>query len=370
MRILMVVSNDVVHDTRVVKEARVLRGAGHQVVFLGWDRSGFRPPYEEWDGFAIHRIRTKGMLRLLPGDLFRNPVWWRLAARLGGSLEFDAIHCHDLDALPIGVRLKRRTGRPLVYDCHEVFEYMIEEDVPRFVANYASRLERRLAVEADSVIAVNEFVKKYIDGVTGQASILVRNCPELFLDEYRPPIGPFLLLYIGTLHRSRFVLEAIETVAEMPDTDLVIGGSKALTPVVRERCSRQPNTRFIGLVPSDDVLPMTVKSHAVLSMFDPAQRINHVGLPNKVFEAMAAGRPSIVTEGLPMTDLVVRERCGIATPYTKAGLRSAIDQLRADPVLAERLGQNGLEAARRAYNWALESKRLVSVYEDLNRQGG
>lgn len=361
----MVVSNDVVHDTRVIKEARALRAAGHQVTFVGWDRSGRLPRFEEWDGFPIHRVVTRGGLRLLPNDVLRNPVWWRLATRIGGRLTFDAIHCHDLDALPIGVRLKDRTGRPLVYDCHEVFGYMIEQDVPKFVTEYAFRLERRLAARADRVIAVNESVKAYIDGVTGRKSVLVRNCPEPARSYQSPPAAPFTLLYVGTLHRSRFVLEAIETVGKMPEVSLVIGGTKQLTPLVKERCARHPNTRFVGAVPNDQVVSMTAASHAVLAMFDPQLRINQVGLPNKIFEAMAAGRPSIVTEGLPMADLVLREQCGLAVPYSEEGLRSALQRLRQDPSLADTLGRSGLEAAVLRHNWGAESKRLLALYEGV-----
>jgi glycosyltransferase involved in cell wall biosynthesis len=363
----MVVSNDVVHDTRVVKEARTLQKAGHEVLLLGWDRAGTGPETTMWEGLELHFVRTSGLMRLLPSDLYRNPVWWRRATRIAAGLSFDVLHCHDLDALPVGVRMKRRTGKPLVYDCHEVFGYMIEEDVPSFATRFAFRMEKRLAAEADRVITVNEPVKAYIDGVTGRDSVLVQNCSDTFLDEYRPPPdGPLTLTYIGTLHRSRFVLEAIETVAGMPEVSLIVGGSKALTPVVRDLCARQANTRFVGVVPNVDVLPMTLASHAVLSMFDPSHRINQVGLPNKIFEAMAAGRPSIVTEGLPMADLVLREVCGLAVPYTKAGLRSALERLAHDPGLAETLGRNGLAAAKEKYNWALESRRLIALYEGLH----
>jgi glycosyltransferase involved in cell wall biosynthesis len=362
----MIVSNDVVHDSRVLKEGRALKKAGHEVVLLGWDRSGRLPANDVWEGIPIMRVRTEGWMRVMPNDILRNPMAWRRLYHLARSVAFDAIHCHDLDTLPVGVRLKKRTRRPLVYDCHEVFGYMIEEDVPPFVTKYAFRLERRLGPQADRVIAVNESVKAYIDSVTGRDSVLVRNCPELVLNEYRPPPPPpFRLVYIGTLHRSRFVLESIETVAETPEVSLTVGGSKALTPVVQEMCARQPNTHFVGLVPNDEVLPMTVNSHAVLSMFDPTRRINQVGLPNKIFEAMAAGRPSIVTEGLPMSDLVLRERCGLVVPYTKAGLRSAIERLRAEPALAESLGRSGLEAAKQRYNWTLESQKLIALYSEL-----
>ena len=368
MRILMFVSNDVVHDPRVLKEARALIGAGHEVTAIGWDRSGSLPEKDERQGLRIHRVKTRGSMRLLAKDLFRNPVWWRRAERIARGLEFDAIHCHDLDTLPIGVRLKKRTGLPLVYDAHEVFGYMIEADVPRFVVEYTFRLERRLAPAADRVIAVNEAVKQYIDSATGGDALIVMNCMEIESDSYREPPGPpFTVIYLGTLHKSRFILPAIEVVAEMPEVKLIIGGAKQLTPAVKEMCARQPNTVFVGMVPNVDVIPMTLASHAVLTMFDPTHRINQVGLPNKIFEAMATGRPSIVTEGLMMAELVNREGCGLAVPYSKGGLREAIGRLRDDPGFAERLGRNGLAAAKREYNWPHEAAKLIAVYDGLSR---
>lgn len=364
----MTVSNDVVHDPRVVKEARVLRAAGHEVSFIGWDRSGHLPDAETFDGFSIRRVRTTGLMRLMMKDLFRNPLWWRRAVRIAKGLSFDVVHCHDLDTLPIGVRIKQEMGKPLVYDAHEVFGYMIEGDVPRFVTEYTFRMERRLAPEADRVIAVNEAVKEYVDRASGKDAIVVRNSHELGSAEYHPPPGPpFTVIYLGTLHKSRFVLQAIEVVGGMPDVRLVIGGSKQLTSQVESLCARYPNTKFVGMVPNERVLPMTLDAHAVLSLFDPAARINQVGLPNKIFEAMAAGRPVIVAQGLLMSRIVEQEQCGLAVPYSKEGLQEAIARLRNDPALAERLGRNGLAAAQREYNWAAEARKLVDLYAGLGR---
>lgn len=368
MRVLMTVSNDVVHDSRVIKEARALRDAGHEVRIIGWDRSGTMAARETWDGLEIRRVLTRGALRLLGTDLLRNPSWWGRAYRLARTEPFDVVHCHDLDTLPIGVRLRNATDRPLVYDCHEIFGYMIEEDVPRFVTDYAFRMERRLAPSADRIIAVNAAVKEYIDRVSGKDSVLVQNVHELVPNGYvAPPAAPFTVLYIGTLHKSRFVLPSIDVVGAIPEARLVIGGSKALAPQVRSACARHPNTQFLGPVPFERVLPMTREAHAVLSMYDPFPRINQVGLPNKIFEAMAAGRPSIVTEGLFMARLVEKEGCGIAVPYTEEGLRGAITRLREDPSLAERLGRSGLAAHQREYNWDAERRRLLGLYDALQR---
>lgn len=366
----MIVSNDVIHDSRVLREGRALADAGHEVSFLGWDRGGELPPEEQWHGLQVRWVRAGRLGPLLRRDVLRMPFWWRAATRTARRLPFDVVHCHDLDTLPIGVRLKRRLGRLLVYDAHEVFAYMIEEDQPSFVVNSAFRMEARLAPQADRVIAVNEGVKAYVDRVSGIPATIIMNAQDPAVPAYRPPpAGPFTVLYVGTLHKSRFILPAIEVIGEMPDIRLVIGGSKAMAETVRDMCSRHANTEFLGLVPAEQVLPLTLESHAVLTMFDPAHRINQIGLPNKIFEAMSAGRPSLVTQGLLMAQLVEREACGLAVPYTKEGFRSAVERLRDDSGLADRLGRNGLAACQREYNWERERAKLVALYADLAAGG-
>src|SRR3989442_8336415 len=148
-------------------------------------------------------------------------------------------------------------------------------------------------------MTVNEAFKQYMDRVSGHAWIVVRSSHELTLDAYRPPPGPpFTVIYLGTLHISRFILQAIEVVGEMPDVRLVLGGSKKLTPIVRERCARHSNTPFLGGVPNERVLPMTLDPHTVLAMLDPAHRISKVGISTKMFPSIVTGRPCIGAEGL------------------------------------------------------------------------
>ena len=68
-----------------------------------------------------------------------------------------------------------------------------------------------------------------------------------------------------------------------------------------------------------------------------------------------------------MGEIVTREECGLAVPYTKEGFRSAVESLRDDPALAERLGRNALAAAKREYNWGAEKAKLLAIYEDFGR---
>ncbi len=67
-----------------------------------------------------------------------------------------------------------------------------------------------------------------------------------------------------------------------------------------------------------------------------------------------------------MAPIVEAEECGLLVPYGDVpALRAALQRLRDDVALRERLGRNGAEAFRRQYNWDAMEKRLLRLYEDL-----
>src|SRR5256885_16425114 len=102
MRILMLVSNDVVHDSRILKEAKALRAAGHTVAFIGWDRSGREPARTMWVGFDFYLVRTEDLMRLMCKVLFGNRLCWRRVGSLARPLEFRAVPGPSPVSLPIG----------------------------------------------------------------------------------------------------------------------------------------------------------------------------------------------------------------------------------------------------------------------------
>jgi len=118
-------------------------------------------------------------------------------------------------------------------------------------------------------------------------------------------------------------------------------------------------------VPLDEVIPMTMKADAVFCMFDPGDPMHLIGSPNKLFEAMACGRPIICTRGTHSGDLTEQEDVGLAVEYTEQALREAIISLRDDPALRERLGRNGLKAAITKYDWEREEAKLLALYREL-----
>ncbi|UCD92613.1 MAG: glycosyltransferase family 4 protein [Methanobacteriota archaeon] len=366
MKSLMIVSNNVLRDARVQREGKSIANAGHQVRVIGWDRKGEASKEQQINGIQVTRIRNSFLMKIAPSDLFRNPMWWRLAYKEGLKREFDLVHCHDLDTLQSGVKLKKKRNTPLVFDAHEIFSYMIEEDVSRIVRNYAERMERSLLRDVDHIITVNEALQRYYRERFGGDVSVVMNCPEEVLPEYEPPsTEEFTILYIGTLHKSRFVRELVDVISSMEGVQLKIGGEKELYGEIEKKSQKADNIHFLGTVPLKEVIPHTRQSNVIFCMFDPASRINQVGSPNKIFEAMAMGRPTIVTKGILSGEIIEKEKCGLAVEYSEESLRNAIEQLRDDSSLCEELGKNGLKAAQNEYNWKAQEEKLLRLMSKI-----
>ena len=377
MKVLMIVSNPFTNDPRVYNEARSLVQAGHEVAVIAFDREKCFPPKVTLYGIQVIRLRT----RFSPAHGFGWPLWnglilllWQQQAYNHALLlhkehPFGAIHCHDFDTLPVGIRLKRKLGLPLIYDAHEIYEYVMARTFPRWIAKVFSWLEKGLIKKVDRIVTVSEALERYFNGITDKPISVIMNCKPLESLEYAPPDneGRFTVLYIGTLHQGRSIPMLINTVKQLPDVHCIIGGIGLpdYVQVLKERCDAVPNVHFVGRVPFDQVIPMTKKANVVLLIINPQDPNNRLGLGNKQFEAMVCGRPIICTKGTYSGELTEREEVGLAVEYTQEALTQAIIKLRDDPKLRQKLGRNALRAAITKYNWQGQEKKLLELYRDI-----
>ena len=317
-------------------------------------------------------IQTTGIMKFLPHDLFRNPLWWRRAYKKACDLyqkgdTFDVVHCHDLDTLQTGVWLKRDLNIKLIYDAHEIFGYMIERTLPRFVSKISFIIEKILIKQVDQIITVNDPLKTFFSKITATPIHIIMNCGEITTRTYVPPNNTiFTVTYFGILDSSRMFPRILEYLGTIDKIQFIIAGKKArLYNEVEQLSKNYNNTIFLGSIPYDTVIEKTMQCNVILCMLDPSDRNNQVGLPNKIFEAMLTGRPVIVTKGLYYSKLVESEKCGISVDYDFEEVKKSILMLRDDPGLCEELGKNGLHAAIREYNWEKQKEALLAVYERL-----
>lgn len=374
----MLLGNPFTADPRVYREAISLVKAGHEVIVIARDIGGRNPPTQDWDGIAVRRVasRLSSRHRLVWWwwNRLNSLLWQRQAIRQALALHRETplavVHCHDFDTLAIGIRLKRKLNVPLIYDAHEVWGYMVAKSLPQWRTNLLLKEERRMVRRVDRIINVCEPQKRYFASITDKPVSVIMNCKPLQSLQYEPPHDQdFTLLYIGGLHRGRAITMLVRAARNLEGVRCLIGGIGAPSYLqgLEEECSRTPNVMFVGRVPFDDVIPMTMKAHVIFCMFDPGNLNNRIGMPNKLFEAMVCGRPIICTTGTYAGELTEKEEIGLAVEYKEQALRDAIIRLRDAPAFRERLGRNALAAAIARYNWEKEQNKLLALYDSLQR---
>ena len=84
----------------------------------------------------------------------------RLRLMLGLLLRFDpdAVHCHDLGALPVGWAVKKRLGSSLIYDSHELHD---ELSLISRLGRWSSRVAQRFySGKVDGFITINDSIAR------------------------------------------------------------------------------------------------------------------------------------------------------------------------------------------------------------------
>src|SRR5690606_8325565 len=121
---------------------------------------------------------------------------------------------------------------------------------------------------------------------------------------------------------------------------------------------------FIG---KDEIEAMYHKYHwlAGIALFPPTEHYMKKEL-TKFFEYMNAGLPIICSNFPVWKKFVEKYECGIAVdPYDDEEIKKAINTLRNDPQLANKMGENGRKAVQEELNWFAEERKLLNWYEQL-----
>ncbi len=381
MNVLMLLTKIFRNDPRVYYEAEALMEAGHEVTVLVWarhDKEHELPKVEDHDGIEVHylHLSEEDSSSLLDNPLFGNMMWWRRGYKKGLELHskgegFDVVHCHDLDTLQPGVKMKKKLGVKLVYDAHEIFGLMIRKDRSEALAQGALQLEKVLASNADHIITTSRPFYEHLDKVTDRPLTIVMNCKPLPSEEYEPPSNDVITFsYIGLLHESRMFPELVDIFGKMDKVRFRIAGKKEnLYEEVKERSSDYPNVEFLGSIPYSEVLDETTRADVVVCPIDPKDPNSSLALANKQFEAMVCGRPIIVSDDTHAGEVTREWECGLVVEHTPEDIEEAVERLRDDDELREELGKNAFSAAVEKFNWEHEKSKLISIYEELEQKG-
>jgi glycosyltransferase involved in cell wall biosynthesis len=322
----------------------------------------------------------------MAGELFDAAM---RAARRGQPLAF---HGHDLNTCYAALAAARTTGAHFIADFHE----WTSENVHWNAAAQAwtpypdewkaelKALETRIMSEASAVVTVSDAIVDALARELGQGrrATLVRNIPSLTAtptQDYPPlkqqlglPENRFVLLWQGGTGPTRLIEPIIEALAFAPGCTLVIRGPSLdlFGPAYRAIADRVgAGDRLIlkESVPSRDVVAAGRGADAGIWTLPALCRNFTYALPNKIFEYMAAGLPTLAADYPEARRVVQGNEIGdLFDPYSPQSIALAINRLIDDPALCERLRRNTVTALS-SLDAESEWCRLVNLYDELPR---
>ncbi len=377
-RVCMLLSNPYHPDDRVRQEAIALSQAGYQVTLLAWDRDCALPEFEDADGFNVRRARIGAGYNQNAKQIANIGRLWGWFHRQLKSLRPDVVHCHDLDTLPAGVRFRASTRAcQVVFDAHECYRIMKQSESGLALRTAILLCERFLVPRAQLIISPCQATGDYYRNISGRNLVVVGNWktaadfdpPQDSLRELAEKLGigsRLVVVYIGSLASDRLVMPLVEAVKQKPDVFLILGGRGGQEEALRKLSGGAANIHFPGFIHPREVPTYTALSHLVFYGFDRRNPFAPYNAPNKLYEAIAAGRGILASDIGGELSAVIRETgCGVLLPETDTpSILKALDEL-ADSTAREALQERARLAYRNGYNWGTSRSRLLAAYEDL-----
>jgi glycosyltransferase involved in cell wall biosynthesis len=185
-----------------------------------------------------------------------------------------------------------------------------------------------------------------------------------------PPIaaaiarGPYLL-FVGRINWKKGLDRLIEAMVHAPGVRLIVAGNDeeqyqpALEALAR-RNGVSERVIFTGPVHGADKTALMDGARALVL---PSYSEN---FGNVVLEAMAAGRPVIVSREVGLADLVRDSGAGLVTDGAPKDLAEAIVTVSHDVGTGDAMGRRGRVAAAR-YSWDSVAAQMEMLYDSVRR---
>ncbi|MCK4236884.1 MAG: glycosyltransferase, partial [Candidatus Krumholzibacteria bacterium] len=180
--------------------------------------------------------------------------------------------------------------------------------------------------------------------------------------------GMLKVLFYGTylpLHGIGTIVESASILRDDPVRFTLVGEGQTYDEVRRRAESVSPGRiEFRNNVPAGELGSLIAGSDVVLGVFGMTPKAAMV-IPNKVYQALAVGRPVITSDNPAIRELFRSGDHLLTVPPADArALAESLKFLESDPGLSRRLAETGGSLVRRVYN----SKRIAERFADILKE--
>ncbi|MGD0114447.1 MAG: glycosyltransferase family 4 protein [Dehalococcoidia bacterium] len=245
------------------------------------------------------------------------------------------------------------------------------------------RLDRHLVRRISRTVVLSDYAKRLIDASFGIDCAVVRSGVDgaalaeedpsavgALRRRYSIPEDAFLLLSLGILMPHRRLEDAIQGVARAVatghDIRFLIAGTPEQHPDYAESLRRlvtpmglDGRVTFAGAVPENE---LKLYYHACDAFVFPNENQTWA---LAVSEAMACGRPVVVSTGAAITEALTDHQTALfVPPRDPEAIAAAIIRLVEDPALARAIGERGRRYVNEAMSWRRYARSMLAVFQE------
>ncbi|MCW2895949.1 MAG: pimB 5 [Actinomycetia bacterium] len=382
LRIAMIAYTLYAFDPRVKRAAEALTESGHQVDVFTLACDGLRAN-SDGGPFRIYSLRLKKQQTGLARYAFEYGAFflWALVrvSLLQARRRYDVVYVHNMPNFLVFAGLVPKIGgAKVVLDVHDPGAELLADirgrDLPPLVKHLANAEERISLSFSDTVITVNESMRRRLSAMSSRPVSVVMNLPDtgrfVARDALRGNGGFDWVVYCGSIARRNgvdLIVRAVPLLVE--DFPLlrfrIIGEGPALEPAVRraEELGVANRVEFCGLVANGQIPSLLNGAAAGIS----PQRGGVFGslvFSMKVAEYIALGLPVICSGTATMRHYFSDDELLFFEPENAADLARAIRALLTDPAAAEgRAARSRIKLDE--LDWSAQKKTLVETVEAL-----
>lgn len=218
----------------------------------------------------------------------------------------------------IAIYAKRKYGIPYIFEVGDLWpEAPIQLGVLKnsILKNLARKLEKRIYKQAHEIIGLSPDIAKNIEKKTGKKVHVITNFADTtFFTPSDPRTDDFIIGYVGTIglaNHLEYLLQIAQVSTANRKIKFVIMGSGAQLEKIKKEAELKKLTNIEFVNPGDKQAAKNVIEQ-LSAMFISFKNVPVLatGSPNKFFDALAAGKLTIINFEGWIKELVEDQECG------------------------------------------------------------
>jgi len=310
----------------------------------------------------------------------------RLAGRIGKKIPKPDVVFATHTPLTVGLAglsLSRHFDVPFVFEVRDLWpEALVNVGALRNPAGiwWLRRMAKKIYAGAKHIVALSPGMKDGIvrAGVPGEKVTVIPNGSDL--DLFRPDLDGsaqrerlglgdrFAAIYFGAMGMANGLDYAIKAAMILTERcrggiALVLHGDGGKRPELEDmvRAYGLNNVIFSDLVSDKaEVAAIVAGCDACMTIYRASKE--QTWSPNKMFDALAAGKPVLINVPGWLGETIEKNDCGRSLdPHRPETMADALEELAGDPELCRRMGKNARALAEREFDRSKLADRLENV---------